>query len=41
MLTCSRYAIKGPGSDDRVTQNVDGVEVQVFNGFEFNTKCIM
>ena len=41
MLTCSIYPIKGSGSGDKMTQNVDGVEVQVFNGFEFNAKCIV
>ena len=41
MLTCSKYVIKVSGSGDKVTQYVDGVEVQAFNGFEFNTKCIV
>ena len=41
MLTWSRYAIKGSGSGDKVTQNIGGVEAQAFNGFESNTKCIV
>ena len=33
MLTRFECAIKGSGSGGKVTQYVDGVEVQVFNGF--------
>ena len=40
-LSCSECACKGSGSGDKVTQAVDGVEVQVFIRGQLTVKCIV